>query len=122
VRFRKGDAICLLQPYSLALLEQFDCSIEPFADAPPEIQRGFDDFVHGRARNIEKAPQGQYATQRDYFAGRYPDGSPARYPRGTVASSVAIGCPVTAKTALADSDELPAPQHRTGFDLQPFRR
>jgi hypothetical protein len=122
VRFRKGDTICMLQPYPLALLEQFDCSIEPFADAPPEIQRGFGDFVQGRARNIERAPQGQYTTQRDYFAGRYPDGSPARYPRGTVASSVALGCPAEAHARRSDGEELPAPQHRTGFVLQPFRR
>jgi hypothetical protein len=122
VRFRKGDAVCMLQPYPLALLEQFDCSFEPFADAPPEIQRGFDDFVHGRGRNLEKAPQGQYATQRDYFAGRYPDGSPARYPVGTVASAVAVGCPVEASAASPEREALPAPAHRMGFDLKPFRR
>jgi hypothetical protein len=72
----------MLQPFELGLLEQFDCSFEPFDAAPAELRQGFADFVNRRASNIAVAPQGQYETQRDYFSGRYPDGSPARYPEG----------------------------------------
>ena len=52
----------------------------PFDAAPPEVQHGFHDFVQGRSANIAVAEQGGYETQRDYHAGRYPDGSAARYP------------------------------------------
>lgn len=116
VRFEKGDAICMIQPFPLALLEQVDCSFAPFADAPPEIRQGFDDFVHRRSAGIAVAPQGQYETQRDYFAGRYPDGTAARYPvdNGPAAT---VACPAHADSQTASD----TPEHRTGFDLAKFR-
>jgi Family of unknown function (DUF6065) len=123
VRFAKGDAVCMIQPFALELLEQLDCSFEPFAAAPQEIRQGFDDFVNRRSANIAVAPQGQYESQRDYFAGRYPDGSPARYPDGTQVPQPR-GCPVADPNASSDAapaNDL-APRHRTGFDLKLFRR
>lgn len=100
VRFVKGEAICLLQPFRLDLLESFDCSFEPFDAAPLDTRRGFDDFVQRRSVNIAVAEQGGYETQRDYYAGRFPDGSPARYPSESAAPS--------------------EPTHRTNFALKPF--
>lgn len=121
VRFAKGDAVCMIQPFRLDLLEQFDCSFVPFAQAPPEIQRGFDDFVNRRSANIAVAPQGQYEAQRDYFAGRFPDGSPACYPQAERADEPR--CPVSRSQddATQASDLSPVPRHRTGFDLKRFR-
>ncbi len=120
VRFAKGDAVCMIQPFALDLLEQFDCSVEPFAAAPPEIQKGFDDFVQRRSANIAVAPQGQYESQRDYFAGRYPDGSSARYPLETENPDSPVACPVTAPAPRDTAPQQEAPHHRTGFALKPF--
>lgn len=126
IHFRKGDPICMLQPFQLGLLEQFDCSVEPFTSAPAEIQKGFYDFVDRRAANHAVAPQGGYEPQRDYFLGRYPDGSPARYPSGTVAPPP-TRCPMQhrapdhADPSSAAPDSTPAPQHHMKFDLKPFR-
>ncbi len=114
VRFEKGDAVCLLQPFALDLLEQFECSFEPLTAAPPELREGFDAFVNGRSANNAVAPQGRYEAQRDYFAGRYPDGSPARYPAETREPGE---CPAVDRRL---SGALAEPQHRTGFGLRPF--
>jgi hypothetical protein len=121
VRFAKGDAVCLIQPFALDLLEQVDCSFEPFSAAPDELRRGFDDFVNRRSANIAVAPQGGYESQRDYFAGRYPDGSPARYPAGTELPPVA--CPLAngAAPSTTQASEDVRPRHRTSFNLKPFR-
>jgi hypothetical protein len=114
----------MIQPFALDLLEQFDCSFEPFAAAPEEIRQGFDDFVNRRSANIAVAPQGHYESQRDYFAGRFPDGSAARYPQATTNDAPPAGCPAAASTS-ARSDAAVArddrtARHRTGFDLKPF--
>jgi len=111
VHFRKGDAVCLLQPFPLDLLERFDCSLESYDSLPPDVQKGFQDFVNRRSSASAVAQQGHYETQRDYFAGRYPDGSAARYATG-------------AGEARAESEAAPssAPEHRTTFDLKPFAR
>ena len=101
VRFEKGEPICHLQPFALGLLERFDCSVEPFDAAPPELQRGLHSFVQARSANIAVAEQGGYDTQRDYYAGRYPDGSAAHYP-----GDDAVAC---------------TPTHHAGFTLKPFR-
>lgn len=100
VRFLQGEPVCLIQPFALDLLERFDCSVEPFAAAPAELRRGFQDFVERRSANIAVAEQGGYETQRDYYAGRFPDGAPARY---------------------SGEDAANRPTHRTGFALKPFR-
>jgi hypothetical protein len=120
VRFAKGDAVCMIQPFALDLLEQFDCSFEPFAAAPPEIQKGFDDFVQRRSANIAVAPRGQYESQRDYFAGRYPDGSSARYPREPENRDSPGACPVATPAPRDSAPQPEAPQHRTGFGLKQF--
>jgi hypothetical protein len=114
VRFEKGDAVCLLQPFALDLLEQFECSFEPLTAAPRELREGFNAFVNGRSANNAVAPQGQYEAQRDYFAGRYPDGSPARYPAETGALA---NCPAVDRGLSGEPAE---PQHRTGLGLRPF--
>jgi hypothetical protein len=125
VHFRKGDPICMIQPFLLGLLDEFDCSIEPFSSAPAEIQKGFYDFVDKRAVSHSVAPQGGYEPHRDYFLGRYPDGSPARYPLGTDAPPT-IGCPAehrppgNAGAASSTADAQPSPQHRMKFDVKPF--
>jgi hypothetical protein len=116
VRFEKGDAVCFVQPFALDLLEQFECSFEPFAAAPRELREGFDAFVNRRSTNIAVAPQGQYESQRDYFAGRYPDGSPARYPAET---DVPAKCPALDRPSSGALAE-PRPRHRTSFELRPF--
>ena len=115
VHFKKGDAVCLLQPFPLDLLERFDCSLESYESLPADVQKGFQDFVQRRSAATAVAPQGHYETQRDYFAGRYPDGSPAHY--GT--------CPVERRAesdAAPSGADAPAPEHRTSFDLKPFTR
>ena len=111
MHFRKGDAVCLLQPFPLDLLERFDCSLESYESLPPDVQKGFQDFVNRRSAASAVARQGHYETQRDYFAGRYPDGSAARYATG-------------AGEARAESEgaRSNAPEHRTTFDLKPFAR
>jgi hypothetical protein len=111
VHFKKGDAVCLLQPFPLDLLERFDCSFESYDSLPPELQKGFQDFVHRRTAASAVAEQGHYETQRDYFAGRYPDGSPARY--ATCASEA---------RAANEAAHSHTPEHRTTFDLKPFAR
>jgi hypothetical protein len=124
VRFAKGEAVCMIQPFALASLEQFDCSIEPFAAAPPEIQQGLDDFIHRRSANIAVAPRGQYEAQRDYFAGRYPDGSPAHYPAAGPAAQRPIGCPAGegVSNGAPSAAEQREPRHHMGFALKPFSR
>jgi hypothetical protein len=118
VRFEKGDVVCLVQPFALDLLEQFECSFEPVEAAPRELREGFDAFVNRRSANIAVAPQGQYESQRDYFAGRFPDGSPARYPAGTARPAECPAVDGTSSEALAE----PSPRHRTSFELRPFTR
>lgn len=76
VYFKKGDPVCLLQPFPMDLLERFECAVEPFADSPPEIQKGHQDFAHKRSTSLQKAPQGEYIPHRDYYTGRHPDGVP----------------------------------------------
>jgi Family of unknown function (DUF6065) len=117
VEFKKGDPVCMVQPFPLELLEQVDCSFEPFEAAPAEIRQGFHDFVNRRSSNIAVAPQGQYETQRDYFAGRYPDGSPARYPADAAGSSSGPSCPIPHREHAAPD----GPSHRTTFDLKTFK-
>jgi hypothetical protein len=102
VRFVQGEPICLIQPFRLDLLESFDCVIEPFTAAPEDLQQGFRDFVERRSANIAVAEQGGYETQRDYYAGRFPDGSAARY--------------------SVDAATAGQPTHRTSLSLKPFRR
>lgn len=104
VYFKQGDPICLLQPYPLELLEQFNCAVEPFASAPADIQKGHIDFADKRNSALQHAPTGEYVPQRDYYTGRYPDGCPAHYP---------TGCPIP-------HGEPPEPKHRTKLDLKPF--
>ena len=41
VEFKKGDPVCMMQPFPLDLLEQIDCSFEPFDAAPAELRQGF---------------------------------------------------------------------------------
>ena len=111
VRFNKGDAVCMLQPFALDLLERFDCSFESYEALPADVRNGFEDFVHRRSAASALAPQGRYETQRDYFAGRYPDGSPPRY------------ATPSSERDTAPSDGEPAePKHRAAFDLKPFAR
>jgi hypothetical protein len=102
VRFVQGEPICLIQPFRLDLLERFDCAVEPFTAAPEDLQRGFRDFVERRSANIAVAEQGGYETQRDYYAGRFPDGSAARY--------------------SGDGPAGGQPSHCTSVSLKPFRR
>ena len=116
VRFEKGDAVCLVQPFALDLLEQFECSFEPLAAAPRELREGFDAFVNRRSANNAVAPQGQYEAQRDYFAGRYPDGSPARYPAESAAPAEGPAADCASSGAFAE------PRHRTSFGLRPFAK
>jgi hypothetical protein len=111
VQFKKGDAVCMLQPFPLDLLERFDCTFESAGSLPADLRKGFDDFAHKRSAAAVVAPQGGYQTQRDYFAGRYPDGSPARYPPDPIAAG--------GGTRPAEASP-PSPQHRIGFDLKPF--
>ena len=117
VQFKKGDAVCMLQPFPLDLLERFDCSFESYDSLPAEVQEGFEDFVQRRSAASAVAPQGQYETQRDYFAGRFPDGSPARYATCPVESRAGVGT-----EALPSGDDAPAAGHRTTLDLKPFAR
>lgn len=117
VYFRKGDPVCLLQPYPLELLERFECAIEPYALAPMELQKGHADFAHKRTVSNQVAPQGEYVPHRDYYTGRYPDGTPARYPAGTGAPPPIPGCPVMHGEAPASP---PAPHHRTRLELAKF--
>ena len=117
VQFSKGDAVCMLQPFPLELLERFDCSFESYDALPAEVQKGFQDFVQRRSVAAAVAPQGHYETQRDYFAGRFPDGSAARY----------ATCPVELHAGARDAAapagaEARAPEHRTKLDLKPFAR
>lgn len=111
VHFKKGDAICLLQPFPLDVLERFDCSFESYDSLPPDVQQGFQDFVQRRSAASAVAQQGHYETQRDYFAGRYPDGSPARY--ATCAAEI---------RAANEQAHPNTPEHRTTFNLKPFAR
>jgi len=116
VHFKRGDAVCMLQPFRLDLLERFDCSFETYDSLPPDVRKGFEDFAHRRSVASAVAPQDHYDTQRDYFAGRYPDGAVAHY--GT--------CPVEPRTGAANerspAADASAPEHRTTFDLKPFAR
>jgi uncharacterized protein DUF6065 len=112
VEFKKGDPVCMVQPFPLDLLEKIDCSFEPFEAAPVEIRQGFHDFVNRRSANIAVAPQGQYETQRDYFAGRYPDGSAARYPEEA---------PSRQSSEPQGDGTQTTPTHRTKFDLETFK-
>ena len=125
VHFRRGDPVCMIQPIALGLLERFDCSFEPGTALPEELQQGFHDFVQKRSAAAAVAPRGDYETQRDYFMGRYPDGSPASYPSGTTVVPPIGGCPVQhhdigALSAAPSADEKPTPVHRTTFNLKPF--
>jgi hypothetical protein len=117
VQFKKGDAVCMLQPFALDLLERFDCSFESYDALPAELRKGFEDFVHRRSAASALAPQGRYETQRDYFAGRYPDGSSARY----ATSSTEQGSSGAGEATRSEA-EATAPKHRTAFDLKPFAR
>lgn len=116
VQFKKGDAVCMLQPFALGLLERFDPSFESYDALPAEVRKGFEDFVHRRAAASALAPQGRYETQRDYFSGRYPDGSSARYAPSSSEPTSSTG---DAAPSVADPS---APKHRTAFDLKPFAR
>ncbi|HVZ93248.1 MAG TPA: DUF6065 family protein [Phycisphaerales bacterium] len=129
VYFKKGDPVCMLQPFPLELLEQFDCSFEPYAAAPGNIQQGHKDFVDKRLAGNAVAAQGEYVPHRDYYTGRFPDGSPAHYPPGTPAPPPITGCPVhhhnvppsTEPTSSpGEPGAAPAPAHRTKFQLKPF--
>jgi hypothetical protein len=115
VQFKKGDAVCMLQPFALDLLERFDCSFESYDALPADVRKGFEDFVHRRAAASALAPQGRYETQRDYFSGRYPDGSSARYAASPVE-------PASGNPSDAHGADASAPKHRTAFDLKPFAR
>jgi hypothetical protein len=119
VRFERGDAVCMIQPFPVAMLETFDCSFESFGEAPAEIRRGFDDFVNRRSANIAVAEQGQYASQRDYFAGRFPDGSPARYPDDE--RTALRTCPASGSHPSDPANPPAQPSHRTGFELRTFK-
>jgi hypothetical protein len=129
VHFRVGDPVCLIQPFALALLEQFDCSFESYDTAPVEIQQGLYDFVNTRTAKNAVAQQSEYETQRDYFSGRFPDGTPAHYPLGKAAPEPFATCPVrhhdvpaAAGVVALAPDAVPTPRHRTNFDLKPFSK
>jgi hypothetical protein len=38
VQFKKGDAVCMLQPFALDLLERFDCSFESYDALPADVR------------------------------------------------------------------------------------
>lgn len=121
VRFGQGDPVCMILPFRLDMLEQFDCTFEPYESAPPDIQRGLYDFAHKRAAGNATAPDGSYETQRDYFTGRYPDGTTARYPSAPDAAQEPVSCAVTRGMAsLAEADSPAVPRHRTKLDIKPF--
>src|SRR5262249_48000339 len=94
VYFKKGDPVCLLQPFPLHFLEEFDCTVEPYPTAPGDIQKGHQDFAAKRNAGNAVAAQGEYVPPRDYYTGRFPDGTPARSPPGTPATPLIEGCPV----------------------------
>ncbi len=70
ISFRKGDPICMLIPYPVRLLENCSVDMQPFANAPDEMQETFrkwsayrDDFNRRKDRK-----EGEW--QKDYFLGR----------------------------------------------------
>ena len=68
VHFKKGDAVCFLQPFPLDLLERFDCSLESYDSLPPDVQKGFQDFVHRRSA-ASAVRSSQCASSRSPYSG-----------------------------------------------------
>jgi hypothetical protein len=56
--------------------------VRAFAAAPRKFAKGSTISEPALGQHRRGAARA-YESQRDYFAGRYPDGSPARYPDGT---------------------------------------
>ncbi len=80
VWFRKGDPICMILPYPIAMLEQFKTNAAPI-DSEPELQEAFHDWQQTRRQQYKEAaekgtPEGLY--RLDYVRGSKPDGTFAK--------------------------------------------
>lgn len=75
VSFRKGDPICMLVPFPLALLEEVKPRVRQLSE-DPVLEQDFKAFVAGRGAVIKAREQKQaFEYQMDYMRGHLPDGS-----------------------------------------------
>ncbi len=75
VWFKKGDPICMLMPYPIAALDQFQTAIKPIS-ADPALAADFAQFRNERTAQMEELRRtGSRSTQRHYTRGRMPDGT-----------------------------------------------
>jgi hypothetical protein len=76
VRFEANEPVCMVRPADLGWLESASLHQRPI-DAAPDLKAEFDDWR--RTRNAFNARDDRTAKdwQRNYFAGRRPDDSPA---------------------------------------------
>lgn len=73
VRFEQGDAIALLMPVSLPLIESTEPRIRPI-DADPALAAEFRAWSAYRSGFIERTDRAPEEWQKDYMAGRHVDG------------------------------------------------
>lgn len=75
VRFEKGDALALLMPISLPMMEATNTAIKPI-DADPTLAaeyRAWSEYRTGFIHRTDRAPEDW---QKDYMLGRHVDGKP----------------------------------------------
>lgn len=76
VRWQKGDAVAFLMPISLDLVESMQPVMTPLA-SNPALHAAHKAWDASRAAFINRKDRSGEEWQRDYMAGRNPDGTPA---------------------------------------------
>jgi hypothetical protein len=77
IYFKKGDPICMLQPYPIELLEQTEASTA-LIESAPELKRDFEEWLSHRRAQAQAVAQGEEPKFRlDYLRGVTPRGEEA---------------------------------------------
>ncbi|MFG0284482.1 MAG: DUF6065 family protein [Phycisphaerales bacterium JB039] len=77
VWFKRGEPICMLQPYPVELLERMAPTMAPIG-SDPEIERGYEAWRASRTGAlVQRARSGDDVWQKDYMQGRTVEGAPA---------------------------------------------